>query len=140
MSQRPIQGARPHFARVRRRALLALAFVLTLAGAVLVQWSERPVARAVRAENPLQSLMREAVDAAPLIGRVVERLDAGSYTYLALKIPEASTPAWVVTLGDGQRLGSQVKVRSFGRRRDFYSRRLDRTFPELVFGIVSKIP
>jgi hypothetical protein len=44
-----------------------------------------------------------------------------------------------VTLGSGAPAGARVAVRSLGRRTDFYSRRLQRTFPELVFGIVSRI-
>lgn len=77
-----------------------------------------------------------AVDAdrSELSGTVAERLSAGSYTYLSVKT--ADGPHWVVTLGEGEAVGTAVTVHSFGIRRAFRSRRLDRTFDELRFGIV----
>lgn len=139
MSQRSSQSVRPRLARARRRSLVAFLFVISLAGGALLDGPARPIAHAARAENPLTTLIRDAADAAPLTGVVVERIKAGGYTYLALSAAQGAEPRWVVTLGRGEALGSQVKVRSFGHRRDFYSRRLDRTFPELTFGIVSTI-
>lgn len=73
-------------------------------------------------------------DRSELNGRVVERLSAGSYTYLSVKTVDG--PLWVVTLGDGEAVGTAVTVKSFGIRREFRSRRLERTFDELRFGIV----
>jgi hypothetical protein len=69
---------------------------------------------------------------------VEERLAAGSYTYLALRGDDGAF-TWVVALGGGERPGTRVKVRSMGRRTNFRSNRLDRTFPALVFGIVSRL-
>jgi hypothetical protein len=137
MSQRSTLSVRPHLARVRRRGLAALLFVITLASGALLYGPDRPVAHAARAENPLTTLLRDAAGATPLEGTVVERIKAGGYTYLALSTPTHRQRRWVVTLGRGEPLGSVVKVRSFGHRLDFYSRRLERTFPELTFGIVS---
>ncbi len=41
-------------------------------------------------------------------------------------------------MGAGAPVGARVDVRSFGRQTSFVSRRLHRTFPELVFGLVSR--
>lgn len=73
-------------------------------------------------------------DRSELNGYVAERLSAGSYTYLSVKT--ADGPHWVVTLGKGEAVGTAVTVKSFGIRREFRSRHLDRTFDELRFGIV----
>jgi hypothetical protein len=89
-----------------------------------------------RGGNPLGTLVRDAIDARPIIGRVEERLRAGSYTYLALR-DDDDAQHWAVTLGRGKAVGARVSVRSVGHRAQFYSPRLQRTFPELVFGIVS---
>ena len=139
MSQRSSESVRPRLARVRRRGLIAFLFVITLASGTLLVGPDRPIAHAARAENPLTTLVRDAADAAPLTGIVVEKIKAGSYTYVAVSTASGTQPRWAVTLGRGEPLGTRVKVRSFGRRREFYSRRLDRTFPELTFGIVSPI-
>jgi hypothetical protein len=116
---------------------------LTLGAVLAAYWSQQGLAHArlhgTPLGNPLLSLS-PAGDHGPLEGRVAERLAAGSYTYLALAVPGRAEPRWVVTLGAGEPRGTQVKVRSFGQRSDFYSRRLQRSFSELVFGIVSKSP
>jgi len=80
---------------------------------------------------------------------VVQRLPAGGYSYLALRVEaresarEQNTDRGAllraVTLGKGAPAGARVRVRSMGHRRHFYSRRLNRTFPDLVFGIVSRL-
>ncbi|WP_437967141.1 hypothetical protein WMF04_47620 [Sorangium sp. So ce260] len=87
--------------------------------------------------SPLGALARSAADLAPVIGTVEERLPAGSYTYLSVR-PDSGAPLWAVTLGGGHPVGARVSLRSFGRRTDFASRRLQRTFPVLVFGVVSR--
>jgi hypothetical protein len=86
----------------------------------------------------MATLSRAAQNLAPLAGRVEKRLSAGSYAYHAVRLEDGRL-TWVVTLGDGHPAGAQVKVRSMGRRADFRSNRLQRTFPGLVFGIVSRV-
>lgn len=61
----------------------------------------------------------------------------GQLYYLALRTPDDGL-LWAVTLGGGAPVGAEVRVRSLGRQRAFHSRRLDRIFPELIFGIVSR--
>ena len=74
------------------------------------------------------------IDHRELEGTVAERLPAGHYTYLS--VHTEGGPQWVVTLGEGEAVGTEVTVKSFGLRRAFRSRRLDRTFDELRFGVV----
>lgn len=108
---------------------------------ILMVTSVTPAPEGVRAtlpENPLTNIVRDATDAKPRVARVEAQLDAGSYTYLELR-GEDSVRYWAVTLGRAPPPGARVRVRSFGHRRDFYSARLQRTFPELVFGMVSRI-
>jgi hypothetical protein len=106
----------------------------------LAWWLDMPSSAAgpagAVASNPLGLLSRSAADRARITGRVEERLPAGSYTYLAVRTGEALV--WAVTVGDAPPPGAQVEVRSMGRRTNFHSRRLARTFPDLVFGIVSR--
>lgn len=71
-----------------------------------------------------------------VVGTVVEHLPTGNYHYLRVA-PSEGEPRWVVTMGGEYREGVQVEVDSFGARHDFYSRRLDRRFDELVFGMVA---
>jgi hypothetical protein len=70
-----------------------------------------------------------------LAGRIAERLDAGSYTYVLVD-EGAGDRTWVVTLGGAAPVGARVRVTRFGAGRGFRSARLGRTFDHLVFGIV----
>lgn len=103
---------------------------------------EGPIARGreevapSRATSPLVGLTGSAADA-PTAGTVLERLAAGPYTYLRVQ-PEPPAPdAWLATLGDGARVGTEVTIRSLGSRSGFQSKRLGRTFERLDFALVS---
>ncbi|AKT38619.1 hypothetical protein [Chondromyces crocatus] len=87
--------------------------------------------------NPLGALERTPADGAPSTGRVEERITTGSYVYHAVRRDDGDL-VWIVSLGAGHPTGTPVKLRSMGRRTDFRSNRLQRTFPELLFGIVSR--
>lgn len=68
-----------------------------------------------------------------LHGRVNERLDAGSYTYLDLRMGDGSQ-RWIVVLGKAEaEPGQDIEAVAMGSRTDFHSRRLDRTFDRLTF-------
>jgi hypothetical protein len=78
----------------------------------------------------------EPVDVDPVFaGVVLENIRTGSYAYMNVRTA-GGAERWVVTLGGGEPTGSQVEVRAFGVRHGFRSKRLDRTFDHLVFGIV----
>jgi len=127
----------------RSLSVLALAAVcLLLLGSPLPlhageQTSTRRAAGAPSV-NPLATLQRDTRDSEPSVGRVEQRLAAGSYSYLALRLDDGEL-RWLVTLGKGESVGTRVRSRSFGHRTDFYSRRLQRTFPVLAFGFVSQL-
>lgn len=129
------RGARPGSASRKRVTLLACAAALgafVWQGPALLSVADPAGAPGT---NPLGQLRRTVVDATPITGHVEERMPAGSYTYFAVRSGETLT--WAVTVGDVPPPGARVQVRSLGRRTSFHSRRLGRTFPELVFGVVS---
>lgn len=87
------------------------------------------------AGNPLGGLVPPAPGQERLVGVVAEHLPAGGYTYLWVE-PEQGPARWVVTMRRDVGQGDRVSVDSLGSRQDFYSRRLDRRFAELTFGVV----
>ncbi|MCU0683984.1 MAG: hypothetical protein MUF34_17375 [Polyangiaceae bacterium] len=119
-----------------RRAPLLVAAALVALGLALRP--TRGAAPSGPAGNPLLGLTRSAADREPLVGRVVERLVAGSYTYVAIEGDDGRR-AWAVTLGRGAPEGARARVRSFGRSSNFFSARLQRTFPELIFGTLTRL-
>ncbi|HEX5659147.1 MAG TPA: hypothetical protein VFX59_18265 [Polyangiales bacterium] len=112
--------------------MVTLAFVLASAHA------SAPGAPPAPQADPLASLVRSALEEPPLFGRVQERISAGSYTYLALRT-ERDELRWTVTMGRGEPEGTEVRVRRLGFSPSFYSKRLQRAFPNLVFGVVHTI-
>jgi len=91
----------------------------------------------VRGVSPLATLDAKSADV-PERGIVAERLAAGPYSYL--RVTGAGAPdAWIATLGEGAPVGARIAIRSFGARRDFVSRRLNRTFLRVDFALVSRI-
>lgn len=86
--------------------------------------------------NPLQGAST-AERGTRLHGRVNERLDAGSYTYLDLRLGDGSQ-RWIVVLGKAEaEPGQDIEAVAMGSRTDFHSRRLDRTFDRLTFAWIS---
>jgi hypothetical protein len=83
------------------------------------------------AGNPLSRLERVASIA--FEGQVVERLDAGGYSYLRLQ-----DGRWVVGLDKGHREGDAVRVLPVGLAHDFESRKTGRTFGTLTFGVLGR--
>ncbi len=108
---------------------------------LVVSWLALGAAACARAEPPTPAAESHkampAVDAPDghFSGEVAARLEAGTYTYLRVRT-DTGGERWVVTLGAGAPVGSAVRVVNMGTRRDFHSKRLDRTFDDLVFGIV----
>lgn len=67
-----------------------------------------------------------------IVGRVEERLPAGGYVYLAIR-GDDGVQRWAVVMGAAPLVGAAVRARSMGKRADFHSARLQRTFAELHF-------
>lgn len=99
----------------------ALALIAALGLASSATASANPLAKAAK-----ESLTRDGV--------VAERVPAGSYTYLRIADAE---PFWIATMGTGPAPGTPVTVNSFARTSDFHSKRLDRRFATLHFGVVT---
>jgi hypothetical protein len=99
-----------------------------------------PVTRGIaRGASPLDKLTAPSLAEQTFEGNVRECLPAGPYVYLAIE-REDGGEAWVTTLKRAApAIGAHVRVKSFGSRRDFYSKRLDKTFDTLSFGIVYAI-
>ncbi len=69
-----------------------------------------------------------------LRGQVRQRLEAG---YLYLEVEDAlGDRHWVVSLMKDVALGADVEVKVFGSRDQFFSKRLQRRFDTLSFGVV----
>jgi hypothetical protein len=90
--------------------------------------------------NPLLDLERPRGGEERLVGRIVELERAGAYTYASVDAGDGA-PRWVVMLRSGSLgAGDRVVVKNLGTRRDFRSRRLGRSFDELMFGVVRAAP
>jgi hypothetical protein len=123
--------------RLMRLGLLALLAALPACDSALdVADHGRDMAMAARAGNPLRSVDQPQADDERLRGRVAEVARAGSYTYLRVMCEGDAGARWVVTLGRGAEVGDHVAVHNMGTKTNFRSKRLNRTFDELVFGIV----
>lgn len=70
-------------------------------------------------------------------GEVQEVLRGGPYSYL--RVAAASGERWVVTMSSPPPPRSRVEVESYGVRRDFHARRIDRRFAVLEFGAVTRV-
>jgi hypothetical protein len=96
---------------------------------------QAPAVRSESLAGPPTELVPPAPGQEQLVGVVAQHLPAGGYTYLQLEL-EHGDPRWVVTMRRDVGTGDRVRVDNLGSRHDFYSRRLDRRFAELVFGVV----
>ncbi|MEW5851757.1 MAG: hypothetical protein AB2A00_23410 [Myxococcota bacterium] len=72
-------------------------------------------------------------------GTIRQVLSAGPYRYVQCQLEDGSE-VWVATLGGEHRVGMRASITRFARRQDFHSRRMDRTFTDLWFGIVRPNP
>jgi hypothetical protein len=125
---------------ILHRALWASACVLALSRCAYPE-EEEPSALpepAAQGASPLATYGLPEADRLRFPGRVVERLVAGSYTYLEVE-RDRGDRAWVVTLSDsaGAAAGiDDVDVIAVGHARDFASKRLKRRFDDLYFAVV----
>ncbi len=89
------------------------------------------------ARNPFASAERVNEAESKWSGRVLERLNAGSYVYLRVERAGAGA-TWVVTAEAIAPDAERVQVRVLRRVDHFESNRLKRAFAPLFFGIVRK--
>jgi hypothetical protein len=93
--------------------------------------------RARTGKNPFASAQRLDAAQGRWSGRVLERLDAGSYVYLRVERAGAQ-PSWVVTAEAIAPDAERVEVRALRRLDHYESKRLSRAFAPLYFAIVRK--
>jgi hypothetical protein len=76
--------------------------------------------------------------AAPVTGKVVETMDAAGYTYL--KVATDAGEKWVAVNQTPVKVGEEVSYMEGMVMQNFFSKTLDRTFPEITFssGLVGK--
>lgn len=92
-----------------------------------------------RGASPLDKLTAPSLAEQTFDGEVREVLPAGPYVYVAVARADGSD-TWVSTLKRATpTAGARVRVKSFGSREDFHSKRLGRTFDRLSFGVVYPI-
>jgi hypothetical protein len=89
------------------------------------------------ADNPFAKAAPAPAADSRFTGRVIQRLDAGSYVYLEVEKP-GSGPTWVVTAEALAPDADRVAVHVVKRVEHFESRRLQRSFSPLGFAIVRK--
>jgi len=96
-----------------------------------------PAASSSAALNPFAAATPVAEPNSRFAGRIVQRLDAGSYVYLEVDKP-GSGPTWVVTAEALAPDADRVVVHVIKRVEQFESKRLKRTFAPLGFAVVRK--
>ena len=74
----------------------------------------------------------------PVTGKVLETMDAAGYTYL--NVETATGPMWIAVNQTTVEVGEEVTFMDGMVMQNFFSKTLDRTFPEIVFssGLVGK--
>jgi hypothetical protein len=122
-----------------RSATASILVILALTGC-----GEAPVAEAsgpppgatpAQSANPLARAAEPTATERSFSGHVTERLAAGGYSYIAIDRGEGRS-TWVATMGRGADVGARVRVEGFAAQDEFHSRRLDRRFDRIVFGVV----
>ena len=76
--------------------------------------------------------------AAPVTGKVLETMDAAGYTYLNVETAEGER--WVAVNQSAVTVGEEVTFMDGMVMQNFFSKALDRTFPEIIFssGLLGK--
>jgi hypothetical protein len=79
-----------------------------------------------------------AAPAAPVTGKVLETMDASGYTYL--NVQTEAGDMWVAVNQSTVQVGEEIAFLDGMVMQNFFSKTLDRTFPEIIFssGLVGK--
>ncbi len=73
-------------------------------------------------------------------GTAREVLQVSGYTYVAVDTGAAGGVRWTVALHKDIDEGARVRVRAFGMKEAFESKKLGRTFDELWFALITPVP
>ena len=102
---------------------------------------DKPEQQASTPAQQAQQAAPEASQAAPQVpvtGKILETMDAAGYTYI--KVATAGGEKWVAVNQTPVTVGEEVTYIDGMVMQEFFSKSLDRTFPEIVFspGLVGK--
>lgn len=117
------------------------AFLLIAIGVLFAEHWWLVPAKAGSALGPLARYALPASERLRFEGRVIERVQASSYTYLLVE-RAGGDRSWVVTLASSigaQSRVSRVRVVAMGYAAHFNSKRLARTFDGLYFAVVRPV-
>ena len=116
------------------RSALVLVSLLALT-ACAAEPTSAPAAPKPRAPAGMPFVIEKLTEG--FAGRAAEVLQVSGYTYVAVESAPGEV-RWVVSLQKDIEPGAPVSVRAFGKKREFASKQLGRTFEVLWFGIVTK--
>ncbi len=140
MNHGPHERVRSHHLRILFAAatVLAISGPLATGGCRKLYAEESTPSEPAAPSNPFATFALPKAERLSFEGRVVDRLDAGSYVYLEVE-RSSGERSWTVTLSssDGAKRGVEaVRVVAVGYASDFESKRLGRTFDGLYFAVV----
>jgi len=119
--------------------ILVVSFALFVLSGCAQEAAETPAQPPLQSPVSLQTQIEDALGAsaqAPaklkIVGKIIQRMDAGRYTYLELESGSASI--WAAVPASEAKVGDVVEVRSPSPMDDFRSPTLNRTFKLIYFG------
>ena len=85
-----------------------------------------------------QAAPEAAIPSAPVTGKVLESMDAAGYTYI--NVETETGEKWIAVNQSAVEVGEEISFMDGMVMQNFFSKALDRTFPEIVFssGLVGK--
>jgi ribosomal silencing factor RsfS len=126
----------------------AFVLIIATAGVIFIAGCQTP-ATSIKAEPVVPVAVQSPVEAAASLrtvfhgtqefsleeisGKVAETADANGYTYIAVE--KDTKRIWVATSQSKIIVGDQVTFKPGEVKRNYYSKKLDRTFPMLVFSL-----
>jgi hypothetical protein len=119
-------------------ALLAIALAACADEAAPAQATSHAASRAAsQAERATMPFSIERLTES-FEGSASEVLRVSGYTYVA--VDTGAGTRWAVSLAKDIDEGARVRVRAFGKKEAFESKKLGRTFDELWFAIITQVP
>jgi len=106
-------------------------FTLTLCVASSIAMAEAPPGHPKVTEADRALHRTGALAALPNTGKVLEVIDAGAYTYL--NVENQGEVSWIAGNNVQVNKGDVVSYSKGSNMRNFHSKTLDRTFPEILF-------
>ena len=99
---------------------------------------DKPEEQASTPQPAQQQAAPEAATPAPMTGKVLESMDAAGYTYI--NVETETGEKWIAVNLSAVEVGEEITFMDGMVMQNFFSKSLDRTFPEIVFssGLVGK--